>query len=80
MITKIIVTNKDKDHYLYDSETKILLAMLNKGLEKYEINKKYFVILKNPGSKATIRIYSVTDKFFFLKKYNLKTTLKIKYN
>jgi hypothetical protein len=82
MITKITVINKDKDHYLYDIEKNIILSMLNNNELKREYNKakKCFKIVKIGKNTATVRIYKITDKFFFLKDYILLTTLNIKFN
>jgi len=80
MIKKIILTNKDKDHYLYEQENNILLSMLNNNELKREYKKKCFKIIKIGKNTATVRIYKITDKFFFLKDYILLTTLNIKFN
>jgi hypothetical protein len=80
MIKKITVTNKDKNHYLYEQENNILLFMLNNNEIKREVKNKCFKIVKIGTNSGTVRIYKITDKFFFLKKYILLTTLKIKYN
>jgi hypothetical protein len=80
MITKITITNKDKEHYLYNDETKILLKMLNNGISILHVLDKCFVIKKTGSNTATIKISKVKTTLIFFKTYNLKTTLKIKYN
>ena len=80
MITKIIITNKDKDHYLYNDETKILLRMLNNGINNLESGDKKFCISKTGTNARTIKIYKIIPKLIFFKTYKLLTTLKIKHN
>jgi len=80
MIKKISIINKSKDHYLYEPETKILLKMLNNGLFTLHVLDKYFVIKKTGNNTAIVKISKVKTTLIFFKKYNLKTTLKIKYN
>ena len=78
MIKKIIVI--DNDRYLYENERNVLLKMLNNGLTVLHLKNKRFNITKNGSNTAIIKIYKITDKFFFLKDYILLTTLNIKYN
>lgn len=80
MITKINVINKDQDHYLYNDETKILLKMLNNGMNILEAGDKKFFISKTGSNTRTVKIYKITTKLIFFKNYKLLTTLKIKYN
>jgi hypothetical protein len=80
MIKKISVTDNDKEKYLYENEKNVLLSMLNNNELKREVKNKCFKIVKIGTNTATVKIYKVTDKFFFLKDYILLTTLNIKYN
>lgn len=80
MITKITVINKDKEHYLYNDEEKILLKMLNNGISILHVLNKCFVIKKGGKNIATVKISKVKTTLIFFKTYNLKSTLKIKYN
>lgn len=79
MIKKIDVSNKDKTHYLYDNETKILLKMLNNGINTFDIKDKCFDITKTGNNNAIVKISKVTTTLIFFKNYKLLTTLKIKY-
>ena len=79
MITKITITNKDKEHYLYNDETKILLKMLNTGISILHVLDKCFVIKKTGNNTATVKISKVKTTMIFFKTYNLKSTLKISY-
>ena len=79
MITKITITNKDKEHYLYNDETKILLKMLNNGISILHVLDKCFVIKKTGNNTATVKISKVKTTMIFFKTYNLKSTLKISY-
>ena len=78
MITKIIVI--DNDRYLYNEERKILLKMLNNGMNILEAGDKKFFISKTGFNTRTVKIYKITTKLIFFKNYKLLTTLKIKYN
>jgi hypothetical protein len=78
MITRIIVI--DNDRYLYEYETKILLRMLNNGINNLEAGDKKFCISKTGTNTRTIKIYKIIPKLIFFKNYKLVTTLKIKYN
>jgi len=80
MIKKITITNKNKDHYLYDDENKILLKMLNNGISTLHVLNKCFNITKTGNNNATVKISKVTTTLIFFKTYKVKTTLKIKYN
>lgn len=80
MITKITVINKNKEHYLYNDEGKILLKMLHNGISILHVLDKCFEITKTGNNTATVKISKVTTTLIFFKTYNLKTTLKIKYN
>jgi len=80
MIKKITVINKNKEHYLYNDEEKILLKMLNNGISILHVLDKCFVIKKGGKNTATVKISKVKTTLIFFKTYNLKTTLKIKYN
>jgi hypothetical protein len=79
MIKTINVINKSKENYLYDNETKILLKMLNNGIEKLIIKDKCFNIKKTGNNTAIVNITKIKTIIFF-KTYNVLTTLKIKYN
>jgi len=80
MIKKINVSNKDKTHYLYDNETKLLLKMLNNGISTLHIKDKCYNITKTGNNTAIVKISKVTTTLIFFKNYKLLTTLKIKYN
>jgi hypothetical protein len=76
----ITILNKSKEKYLYPSEINILQSMINNCKDKCEVNNKKFVLIRSKRNTATVRIYKITNVFFFLKKYILLTTLNIKYN
>jgi len=80
MITKITITNKSKEHYLYNDEEKILLKMLNNGISILHVLDKCFIIKKASKNTATVKISKVKTTLIFFKTYKLKSTLKIKYN
>jgi hypothetical protein len=80
MIKTISIINKNKEHYLYNDEEKILLKMLNNGISILHVLDKCFIIKKGGKNTATVKISKVKTTLIFFKTYNLKTTLKIKYN
>jgi len=79
MIKKIDVSNKDKTHYLYDNETKLLLKMLNSGINTLHIKDKCYSITKTGNNTAIVKISKVKTTMIFFKNYKLLTTLKINY-
>jgi len=54
--------------------------MLNNGISILHVLDKCFVIKKGGKNTATVKISKVKTILIFFKTYNLKSTLKIKYN
>lgn len=85
-ISRIIVTSKKntglqvlKDR-LTITEKKILIHMLNTGLNKGQVRNKVFYISKTGNNTAEVIIGTITKSIILGKKETVKQRVKIKYS